>query len=73
MSVIDIRDKAVTEIIFADKRSVWMTMTSITQSEAGISFHCPSDEGNAYCLHTVNDIDNLIRALEEAKKLGWVT
>lgn len=74
MATLDIRKNAeIDKILIAEKRSLHLTITSITKaSGGGINFNCPSDPCNAYNLASRDEIDNLIRALEKAKEFGWV-
>ena len=76
MTTLDIRvnqQEPISEIVFAEKQPLWMTMTTIRPMRGnGIAFKTPADANNAYCLHDRKDVDNLIAALEKAKELGWV-
>lgn len=70
---IDIRNTTVakvTEIEFAEKRAMWKTATKLTKGTKGITIES-ANSGNCVVVHSVEDLENLIKALEKAKELKW--
>lgn len=70
---IDIRnhvEEVVTEIEFAEKRSLWKTATKLTNGSRGVTIES-ANSGNCVVVHSDQDLENLIKALKKAQELKW--
>ena len=70
---IDIRNEVeglITEIEFAEKRSMWKTATKLTKGSRGITIES-ANSGNCVIIHSDQDLENLIKALKKAQEFKW--
>ena len=77
MVSLDIRKESVSvdEIVFANKRELWLDATHIKPNISTVGtgvIVCIKGRSDIVLLPTRESVDNLIKSLEKAKEFGWV-